>query len=67
MIFRNPRGAPELACDGCGCRWFDRMANACYECGAPVTEAMVRSFDEALRAFQARPEREGRPPVRGSA
>ena len=39
MIFSNPAGAPELACDQCGCRWFDRMANVnvCYECGAPVT------------------------------
>ena len=33
MIFRNPAGAPELACEACGCRWFDRMTNACYECG----------------------------------
>ena len=31
MIFSNPAGAPELACDQCGCRWFDRMANVCYE------------------------------------
>ena len=52
MIFLNPRGAPELACDGCGCRWFDRMANSCYECGAAVTDAMVRDFDEALRRFE---------------
>src|SRR5574340_388702 len=34
MIFHNPAGAPELACDQCGCRWFDRMTNSCYECGA---------------------------------
>jgi len=26
VIFRNPAGAPELACDACGCRWFDRMS-----------------------------------------
>ena len=26
MIFTNPAGAPELACDACGCRWFDRMS-----------------------------------------
>ncbi len=51
MIFLNPRGAPELACDACGCRWFDRMTGSCYECGAAVDEAMVREFDEALRAF----------------
>jgi DNA-directed RNA polymerase subunit RPC12/RpoP len=25
VIFHNPSGAPELACDQCGCRWFDRM------------------------------------------
>ncbi len=54
MIFENPSGAPELACDACGCRWFDRMTNACYECGAPVSEAMVREFDEALRVFRER-------------
>ncbi|MBF0269040.1 MAG: cysteine protease [Alphaproteobacteria bacterium] len=44
-------GAPELACDNCGCRWFDRMANACYECGQPVTKEMVAEFDQALEAF----------------
>jgi hypothetical protein len=33
MIFHNPAGAPELACEQCGCRWFDRMTNTCYECG----------------------------------
>jgi ribosomal protein L37E len=54
VIFANPSGAPELACDACGCRWFDRMSNACYECGAPVSGAMVREFDEALRAFRER-------------
>ncbi len=53
MIFENPRGAPELACDGCGCRWFDRMTNRCYECGADVTVAMVREFEEALARFAA--------------
>ncbi len=51
MIFTNPRGAPELACDHCGCRWFDRMTNCCYECGQPVTEEMVREFNEALESF----------------
>jgi hypothetical protein len=30
------------------------MKGACYECGATVTEAMVREFDEALRAFHDR-------------
>jgi hypothetical protein len=54
VIFLNPRGAPELACDECGCRWFDRMANCCYECGTPVSEAMTRQFAEALAAFRER-------------
>ncbi len=58
MIFQNPRGAPELACDACGCRWFDRMTNGCYECGAPVSEEMKREFEEALRRFEER----GAPP-----
>ncbi|MCG6876083.1 MAG: cysteine protease [Betaproteobacteria bacterium] len=54
MIFTNPAGAPELACDECGCRWFDRMTNACYECGTPVPEAEQVAFQEALAAFAAR-------------
>lgn len=49
MIFANPSGAPELACDECGCRWFDRQHNACYECGAPVPPAEVAAFERALR------------------
>jgi hypothetical protein len=53
VIFTNPAGAPELACDECGCRWFDRMTNACYECGAPVPEAEQAAFHEALAAFTA--------------
>ena len=62
MIFQNPGGAPELACDECGCRWFDRMSNACYECGAPVTEAMTRAFAEALAELERRRRAEpGRP------
>jgi len=48
MIFRNPAGAPELACDACGCRWFDRMANACYECGEPVPAAEMEAFARAV-------------------
>ena len=60
MIFENPQGAPELACDACGCRWFDRMTNACYECGAEVTEAMTRAYAEALRAFAEERERRRR-------
>ncbi|CAA6603962.1 hypothetical protein MTBLM1_20081 [Rhodospirillaceae bacterium LM-1] len=50
-IFHNPMGAPELACDNCGCRWFDRMTNCCYECGQPVTEDMVAEFQAALAEF----------------
>jgi hypothetical protein len=51
MIFRNPAGAPELACDECGCRWFDRMTNSCYECAAPVSSDSLAAFDEALTAY----------------
>lgn len=53
MIFSNPAGAPELACDQCGCRWFDRMDNTCYECGAPVTPENLAEFEAALAAFAA--------------
>lgn len=53
MIFANPAGAPELACDQCGCRWFDRMANTCYECGAEVTPENRAEIEAALRAFAA--------------
>jgi hypothetical protein len=48
MIFRNPAGAPELACDACGCRWFDRMSDACYECGEPVPAAEMEAFARAV-------------------
>jgi hypothetical protein len=56
MIFTNPAGAPELACDQCGCRWFDRMSGAstCYECGAPVTPDNVAEIEAALARFAAR-------------
>jgi hypothetical protein len=53
VIFSNPAGAPELACDQCGCRWFDRMDNTCYECGAPVTAENLAEFEAALAAFAA--------------
>jgi len=53
MIFTNPAGAPELACDECGCRWFDRMANCCYECGAEVPERARAEFEQALEKFRA--------------
>ena len=51
MIFTNPSGAPELGCDECGCRWFDRQENRCYECGAPVSETAQTEFKAALEAF----------------
>ena len=53
MIFNNPSGAPELACDECGCRWFDRMTNTCYECGATVPEAALAEYRVALEQFLA--------------
>lgn len=53
MIFANPSGAPELACDECGCRWFDRQNNACYECGAPVPPCEVAAFERALKQYAA--------------
>lgn len=51
LIFFNPAGAPELACNECGCRWFDRMTNSCYECGAAVAPADLEEFQKALEAF----------------
>ena len=52
MIFSNPAGAPELACDECGCRWFDRMHDRCYQCGAEVSEEAQAAFRQALAAFE---------------
>jgi len=51
MIFENPAGAPELACNHCGCRWFDRMSGACYECGEPVPREDIEAYQAALQAF----------------
>jgi len=53
MIFYNPSGAPELACSSCGCRWYDRMTNTCYECGAEVSEEDIAEYQAALEAFYA--------------
>ncbi len=66
MIFRNPAGAPELACDACGCRWFDRQTNSCYECGHPVPEWEINNFAEALRRFMQKDNTTpaGTPPFR---
>jgi hypothetical protein len=58
MIFFNPAGAPELACDACGCRWFDRMIGVCYECGTPVREESQAEYRRALEAFAVRRSRE---------
>jgi len=54
MVFTNPAGAPELACDECGCRWFDRMTDRCYECGAPVSAGAMEEYRRALAEFAAR-------------
>ena len=50
MIFSNPAGAPELACDECGCRWFDRMHGSCYECGAQITPQAQEEYRLAVQA-----------------
>ncbi|MCX7155255.1 MAG: cysteine protease [Rhodocyclales bacterium] len=56
MIFINPRGAPELACDHCGCRWVDRLKGTayCYECGEEITAASIAEFQQALVEFSAK-------------
>ena len=54
MIFLNPSGAPELACDECGCRWFDRMTDSCFECGAAVPKENMAEGQAALEHFHAR-------------
>ena len=59
MIFRNPAGAPELACNACGCRWFDRTTNSCYECGEPVPPDQVEAFERAIAEWR---ERSAAPP-----
>jgi hypothetical protein len=53
VIFLNPSGAPELACEECGCRWFDRMRNCCYECGTVVPGSARLEFERALERFRA--------------
>jgi len=65
MVFYNPAGAPELACDECGCRWFDRMNDCCYECGAPVSAAAMDEYQLALAAFAARRAPDNPDPARG--
>jgi uncharacterized Zn finger protein (UPF0148 family) len=58
VIFINPHGAPELACDHCGCRWVDRLKGKayCYECGEEVTDEAIAEFQKAAQ-----------PPIRGDA
>lgn len=51
MIIHHPSGVPELACSACGCRWFDRIANTCYECGEPVTEADLKEYEQVYREY----------------
>jgi hypothetical protein len=64
VIFNNPAGAPELACDECGCRWYDRMHNRCYECGAEVSAAAMDEFRRALEAWNQRRPAAAEPPAR---
>ena len=55
MIFHNPSGAPELACDQCGSRWVDRTNGApCYECGEEITAVAIEEFQRALTEYAAR-------------
>ncbi|WP_018991570.1 hypothetical protein [Aromatoleum toluclasticum] len=54
MIFQNPAGAPELACEQCGCRWFDRIHDTCYECGTKVSDESIAEFNQAVERFRAR-------------
>lgn len=53
MIFHNPAGAPELACELCGCRWFDRITGTCYECGTTVPPEAIAEYERALAEFAA--------------
>ncbi len=62
MIFTNPAQAPELACDHCGCRWFDRRTNTCYECGTEVTPEARDEFERALAAFAETRRRDAETP-----
>ncbi len=54
MIFTNPAGAPELACDERGCRWFDRMTGTCYECVTPVSPQAQAEFVRAVEVHAAK-------------
>ena len=70
MIFLNPAGMPELACDHCGCRWFDRIAGTCYECGTPVDAGALAEYGQVLAEHVAGPlaaARQGRDAARPAA
>jgi len=60
MIFYNPHGAPELACDHCGCRWVDRLKGVayCYECGEEVSAEAIAEFQQALQAHSQKRDSE---------
>ena len=61
MIFYNPTGAPELACDHCGCRWVDRLKGKayCYECGEEITAESIAEFQRALLELAAKNNQPG--------
>jgi uncharacterized Zn finger protein (UPF0148 family) len=61
VIFYNPRGAPELACDHCGCLWVDRLKGKafCYECGEEVTAESIAEFQLALQEMAAKNDQPG--------
>ncbi|MBT3991872.1 MAG: cysteine protease [Rhodospirillaceae bacterium] len=59
MLFTNPAGAPELGCNECGCRWFDRIKNECYECGWEVPKDEIKAFADALEEYY---KKTGNPP-----
>jgi hypothetical protein len=61
MIFYNPHGAPELACDHCGCRWVDRLKGVayCYECGEEVSAEAIAEFQQALQVHAEKRDQRG--------
>lgn len=66
MIVFTPNAPPELACDECGCRHFDRLNNCCYECATAISDAAVADYQAALERYlsAAGAERET-PPDKG--
>jgi len=45
-------GAPILVCSACGGEWF--KANACCECGTPLTPEDIQEYEEACERLQER-------------